>query len=56
MMRLPMIGALGRKWVEGGGVGLDTGRVAMYLEGPWVDATLARRVGDHRRRDQLRGH
>ena len=22
--------------VEGGGVGVDTGRVAMYLEGPWV--------------------
>lgn len=26
--------------VEGGGVGLDTGRVAMYLEGPWVMARL----------------
>lgn len=26
----------GPEVVEGGGVGLDTGRVAMYLEGPWV--------------------
>ncbi|MCB0062908.1 MAG: extracellular solute-binding protein, partial [Caldilineaceae bacterium] len=26
----------GPEVIEGGGVGLDTGRVAMYLEGPWV--------------------
>jgi len=26
----------GPEVVDGGGVGLDTGRVAMYLEGPWV--------------------
>lgn len=26
----------GPEVVEGGGVGVDTGRVAMYLEGPWV--------------------
>ncbi|MEZ4866249.1 MAG: substrate-binding domain-containing protein [Caldilineaceae bacterium] len=26
----------GPQVIEGGGVGVDTGRVAMYLEGPWV--------------------
>ena len=26
----------GPEVIEGGGVGVDTGRVAMYLEGPWV--------------------
>ncbi|MEZ4677651.1 MAG: hypothetical protein R2932_25895 [Caldilineaceae bacterium] len=36
MMQLPNDWSPGPEVVEGGGVGLDTGRVAMYLEGPWV--------------------